>query len=179
MKSRELTRRTFIMGTAGLLASGATARRPCYASPNEKLNIASIGVGGMGAGDVGRVGETGANIVALCDVDWDRAKGSFEAFPKARRYRDYREMLDQEKDIDAVTISTPDHTHAPAALMAMAYGKHVRVQKPMSWSVSEARAMAKAARKYKVATAMGNQGHAGDGVRQMCEILWSDEMGLV
>ncbi len=167
------------MSGAGLLAGCATARRPRYASPNEKLNIACIGVGGMGAGDVRRVADTGENIVALCDVDWDRAKGPFEAFPKAKRYKDYREMLDKERDIDAVTVSTPDHTHAPAALMAMALGKHVRVQKPMSWSVSEARAMTKAARKYKVATAMGNQGHSADGVRQMCEILWSDAIGPV
>jgi predicted dehydrogenase len=179
MKSKEYTRRTFIMGTAGLLAGCATARRPRYPSANETLNVACIGVGGMGAGDVGRVDATGANIVALCDVDWKRAKGSFEAFPEARRYKDYREMLDKEKDIDAVTVSTPDHTHAPAALMAMALGKHVRVQKPMSWSVSEARAMTKAARKYNVATAMGNQGHAAPGVRRICEMLWSDAIGPV
>jgi hypothetical protein len=133
----------------------------------------------MGAGDVRRVYDTGENVVALCDVDWDRAKDTFKALPEARRYKDYREMFDKEKAIDAVTITTPDHTHAPAALMAMALGKHVRVQKPLSWSLSEARAMTKAARKYKVATAMGNQGHAAAGVRQICEILWSDAIGPV
>ena len=178
MKPKKMNRRIFLMGSAALAAGTASARpRPRYKSPNEKLNVAAIGAGGMGGGDIRSCGNE--NVVALCDVDWARAADSFKTFPKAKKYIDYRDMLERQKDIDAVTISTPDHTHAPAALLAMSLGKHVRVQKPLTWSIAEARQLTKAAKKYKVASAMGNQGHAGDGVRQMCEILWSDAIGPV
>jgi len=180
MADNGFTRRTFLVGSALAVAglSGATASPAARrrVSPNEKLNVAAIGAGGMGSGDIHNMASE--NIVALCDVDWDRAADTFNDFPHARRYRDFRVMLDKEK-LDAVTISTPDHTHAIAALWAMQRGIHVRVQKPLTWSIAEAQLLRKAAHKYQVVTAMGNQGHAGAGVRQLCEILWSDAIGFV
>ena len=126
-------------------------------SANNKLNIAGIGVGGMGGGNVGAVAGT-ENIVALCDVDWDYAKGTFEKYPNAKKFKDYRKMLDEMgKDIDAVIIATPDHTHAIIAMECMRRGKHVYVQKPLTKTVYEARMLTEAARKYKVVTQMGNQ----------------------
>ncbi len=177
MEARKITRRTFLMGSAFAMAGCATLRRPRYVHPEEKLNVAGIGVGGMGSGDIRGCGSE--NIVALCDVDWERGADSFNTFPNARRYKDFREILDKEKDIDAVVISTPDHTHAVAALAAIELGKHVRVQKPLTWSVKEARALELAARRHRVVTQMGNQGRAAEGVRQMCEFLWSDAIGFV
>ena len=133
-----------------------------------KLNIACIGVGGKGRSDV--AGVSGENIVALCDVDFERGKASFEAHPQAKRYKDFRRMLmEMDDQIDAVTISTPDHMHFPAAMMAVKMGKHVFVQKPMSHTIEEARALTEAARKHKVATHMGIQGHSQDGIRRMRE----------
>ena len=133
-----------------------------------KLNIACIGVGGKGLSDVR--GVSSENIVALCDVDLNKAKGSFEAFPVAKRYKDFRRMLmEMDDQIDAVTISTPDHMHFPAAMMAVKMGKHVFVQKPMTHTIEEARALTEAARKHQVATHMGIQGHSMDGIRRMRE----------
>ena len=115
----------------------------------------------MGGGDIATVARLGANIVALCDVDEKRAAGSFNAFPKARRYKDFREMLDKEaKNIDAVTVGTPDHIHAVAAMAAIRAGKHVYCQKPLTHTLHECRELTKAARAAGVATSMGNQGHA-------------------
>ncbi|HOE66852.1 MAG TPA: Gfo/Idh/MocA family oxidoreductase [Candidatus Hydrogenedentes bacterium] len=185
----EYTRRTFIIGSMAALAGCATSRRVKPArrrvSPNEKLNIACIGVGGQGASDVMGVGGDpdagieGENIVALCDVDDERAAPIFAKFPKATRYRDFRVLLEKEKSIDAVTISTPDHMHAPIAMAAMQLGKHVYVQKPMARTIQETRVMTQAARRYGVVTQMGNQGHSGDGVRLLCEIIWSGMIGQV
>ena len=175
-----ITRRSFLMSTAGLVTGCATVRRgPRRVSPNETVNVACVGVGGMGGADVQGVAASGANIVALCDVDWVRAAESFEAFPNARRFTDYRVMLDKVRDIDAVTVSTPDHMHAPVAMAAMDLGLHVRVQKPMTWCIEEARRLTKMARRRRVVSAMGNQGHSGDGVRQLCEMLWDDAIGPV
>ncbi|HOJ33628.1 MAG TPA: Gfo/Idh/MocA family oxidoreductase [Candidatus Hydrogenedentes bacterium] len=178
MRQVKFSRRVFIFGTA-LAATGCVSSKPKIrrVSANEKLNIAGIGVGGQGKGDLRNCGTE--NIVALCDVDWNRAADTFKTFPNAKRYKDFRVMLEKEKDIDAVVISTPDHTHAVAAMAAMELGKHVRVQKPLTHSIYEARKLMEAARRYGVSTAMGNQGHSGDGVRQMCEILWSDAIGFV
>ncbi len=183
-----MDRRTFLKGSAaaamaGMAAMTASAKTSGFKA-NEKLLLAGIGVGGQGAGDMrGLASCPNVEVVALCDVDESRAASSFELFtkknPNVRIYKDYRVMLEKEKDIDAVSISTPDHTHAPAALMAMELGKAVRVQKPLTWCVAEARELTKAAKKYKVPTCMGNQGHAGDGVRQMCEIIWADTIGDV
>jgi len=149
-----------------------------YRAPSDMLQIASIGVGGMGQSDVNNFFKSGkANIAYLCDVDTARAKNSVEKFPKAKFYTDFREMLDKEHThIDAVSISTPDHNHAIQTLAAMQLGKHVYVQKPMAHDVWEARVLTDAAKKYKVVTQMGNQGASGDGVRQMRE--WIDA-GLI
>jgi len=182
---RDMTRRAFLAGTttAAVAASGCATRMntaqvvPKKVSPNEKLNVAAIGAGGMGGGDISACRKE--NVVALCDVDWDRAAKSFKTFPNAKKYRDYRNMLEEMPEIDAVTISTPDHTHAPAAYMAMKLGKHVYVQKPLTHTVGEARLLTETAREAGVATQMGNQGHSGNGVRDLCEMIWSGAIGQV
>ncbi|HIJ66431.1 MAG TPA: Gfo/Idh/MocA family oxidoreductase [Candidatus Hydrogenedentes bacterium] len=178
-KSNRVSRRVFLVSTAAAVAGCATGRRPRIrrVSPLEKLNVAGIGVGGMGKHDIGACASE--NVVALCDVDEKQAAESFKRFPKARRYRDFRVMLEKEKDIDAVTVSTPDHVHFIAAMTAMELGKHVYVQKPLAHSICEARTLAKAASTYKVATQMGNQGHSGDGVRRLCEMVWAGAIGPV
>ena len=187
MSKNELTRRAFLAAattTAAVAVTGCATKTntacvvPGKLSPNEKMNIAGIGVGGMGSGDVN--GCTSENIVALCDVDWKKAEETFYKLPNAKKYKDYRKMLDEMGDqIDACTVSTPDHTHAPAAYMAMKLGKHVRVQKPLTHTIAEARLLANTARECGVVTAMGNQGHSGDGVRAMCEMVWAGAIGEV
>ncbi len=147
--------------------------------PSRKLNIAGIGVGGMGGSNIKKCAEAGENIVALCDIDPGYAAHTFKEHPGAKVYMDFREMLDKQKDIDAIVIATPDHAHATIAMACMRAGKHVYVQKPMAYSVGEARAMTEAARQYKVITQMGNQGRSGDGVRMVCEWLWADAIGKV
>jgi predicted dehydrogenase len=148
-------------------------------SPNEKLNIAGIGVGGQGTGDLRNCAAT-ENIVALADVDWARAARAFETWDKAAKYKDFRQMLDKEaKNIDAVVIATPDHMHATAALACMQAGKHVYVEKPLTRTPWEARLLKDAAEKYKVATQMGNQGYSHDATRVAAEIIWSGEIGEV
>lgn len=170
------SRRDFMKVSATALAGFYFVPRhviggPGFVAPSDRLRVAGIGVGGMGSGDIRGVYGTGkVDIIALCDVDDSRAKGSVEAHPKATYYKDFREMLDKEQNnIDAVTISTPDHTHAVAAMDAMQRGKHVYVQKPLAHDIYEARKLTEAAEKYKVVTQMGNQGSSGDGVRQMVE----------
>jgi predicted dehydrogenase len=152
-----------------------------YIAPSDKLNIAGIGAGGKGASDLKEFAKSPkVNIVALCDVDDRQAKGSVEAFPKAKYYKDFREMLDKEKNnIDAVSISTPDNTHAVATLAAMKLGKHVYTQKPLTHDIYEARLLAEAARKYKVVTQMGNQGGSGEGVRKAKEMIDAGLIGQV
>ncbi len=146
--------------------------------PSEKLNIAGIGVGGQGAGDIANV--AGENIVALCDVDRRQAAETFKRHPKARPYADFRAMLDKEaKNIDAVMVATPDHTHAVASMMAVKMGKHVYCEKPLTYSMHEARELTKAAREARVATQMGNQGHSGEGIRLICEWIWDGAIGTV
>ena len=146
--------------------------------PSDKLNAAGIGVGGKGAGDIRALGDS--NIVAMCDVDLERASWSFGEFQKATQYTDFRRMLEKEgKNIDVVTISTPDHTHAVAAMACMEMGKHVYVQKPLSHDVFEARKLTEAARKYKVATQMGNQGHSDEGIRLIKEWIADGAIGKI
>ncbi len=181
MSQYKLTRRTFLMGSAAAALAGcATSNRRAGSrrvSPNEKLNIGVIGVGGKGREDSN--GCKGENVVALCDVDWGgNALEGAAQFPNAKRYTDFRQMLEKE-NLDAVTVTTPDHTHAIAAMTAMSMGKHVYVQKPLTYTIAEARMLAEAARKYKVSTQMGNQGHSGDGTRKMCELIWSGEIGQI
>jgi predicted dehydrogenase len=148
-------------------------------SPSNKLNIAGIGVGGMGAGDLNEIAP-GNNIVALCDVDWRRAANTFKKFPTAKRYRDFRLMFeDMTKDIDAVVVATPDHCHAVAAMAAITRGKHVYCEKPLAHSVYEVRELMKAAKKHKVVTQLGNQGHSFDSIRTFCEMIWDGAIGYV
>ncbi|MEW6747613.1 MAG: Gfo/Idh/MocA family oxidoreductase [Planctomycetota bacterium] len=148
-----------------------------FVAPSEKLNIAGVGIGGMGQSNLAAC-ET-ENIAALCDVDSEFAAGTFQKYPQARRYTDFRVMLDQEKDLDAVIVATPDHTHAVVAMAAIRRNKHVYVQKPLTHSVHEARALTEAAREHHVVTQMGNQGHSGDGLRETCEWIWSRAIGPV
>lgn len=142
-----------------------------FVAPSDKLNIAGIGAGGKGKSDLFEFSKSpNANIVILCDVDDRQVTDSVNRFPKAKRYRDFREMLDKEhSNIDAVSVSTPDNVHAIAAIAAMQLGKHVYVQKPLTHDIYEARMLTEAARRYQVVTQMGNQGASGDGVRQMQE----------
>src|SRR5690606_12977020 len=152
-----------------------------YIAPSDKLNIAGIGAGGKGKGDLAAFAKSpNVNIVALVDVDDRQAVDSRKRFPKAKYYKDFREMLNKEKNnIDACSISTPDHTHAVATLAAMHLGKHVYTQKPLTHDIYEARILAQAAKKYKVITQMGNQGGSGNGVRRMQEIYNTGIIGHV
>jgi predicted dehydrogenase len=153
-----------------------------YIAPSDKVDIACIGVGGMGGQDVrGLAGLADVNIHSLCDVDWRYAESTFAANPKAQRYRDYREMIDKEaRNVDAVTVSTPDHSHAAATMLALRAGKHVYTQKPLTRAIFEARAIAQeAARRPRQTTQMGNQGHANDGTRQIREWVEAGVIGPV
>lgn len=176
-----LTRRQFIYSSAiaagGIALSGCATSRPRRVSANEKLNIGIIGCGGKGASDAN--GVSGENIIALCDVDANTLNGAAKKYPGAKLYRDYRKMLEKEKTLDAVTVSTPDHHHFPASMTAIQLDKHVYCQKPLTHSVWEARMLTLAARKHKVATQMGNQGHSGEAVRDLCEMIWSGAIGEV
>jgi len=179
--SAGILRRDFMKGAAGVAAVSVLPHTFFIGaggkSPNEKLNIAGVGVGGMGENNIKKCEDE--NIVALCDVDQEYAAPVFAKYPKAKTYVDYRAMLDKQKDIDAVIIATPDHTHAMVAMAAMQAGKHVYVQKPMTHFVYEARALTEAARKYKVMTQMGNQGRSGDGTRMVVEWIWGGAIGNV
>lgn len=139
-----------------------------FIAPSDKLNMACVGIGGKGRIDV--EGVSSENIIALCDVDQVRAsenkgnlKNAYDAFPSARKYTDFREMLEKEKDIDAVTISTPDHTHAIITMGAMKKGKHVYTQKPLTRTIGESRKIVAFAKEAGLITQMGNQGHANEG----------------
>lgn len=175
------TRRSFIKHTgavAGLaLAPNIIVRAADTQPPSQRLNIAGVGVGGMGKNNLKKCASE--NIVALCDVDQDYSAKVFQEYPGAKVYRDYREMLEKQKDIDAVIVATPDHTHAPIALAAIRAGKHVYVQKPLTYTVREARMLTEAAREHKVVTQMGNQGHSGDGTRSLCEWIRAGLIGEV
>ena len=145
--------------------------------PSEKLNIAGIGIGGQGRADLEEL--KNQNVVALCDVDWDYAAPVFNKYPAAKRYKDFREMLDKEKSIDAVVVATPDHIHAVASMTAIKHGKHVYCEKPLTRTVTEARRLAEAAKEAKVATQMGNQGMAFEGNRLIKEWIWGGVIGQV
>lgn len=149
-----------------------------YKLPSDKLNIAGIGVGGRGKKDLNFM--SNENIVALCDVDMKYADNTIKNYPKAKVFSDYRKLFDSmSKDIDAVMIATPDHTHAIIASAAMALGKHIYCEKPLTHSVYESRHLAEMAKRMNVATQMGNQGNSGEGVRLICEWLWNGEIGEV
>src|SRR5271165_3718868 len=225
-EKKEMTRREFVKDTAVVGAGLTIVPRHVLGKgmtpPSDLLNIAGVGVGGMGRQNV--INMSSLNIVALCDVDWGYAEKGFagldnsiaglsariaapdpapvpgrmpfdrelaklrlasmkrlkdEHLPKAKRYTDFREMLEKQKDIEAVLVATPDHMHAPIAMAAMELGKHVYVQKPLTWCVAEARALAKRARETKVATQMGNQGHSLDDARKAVEYVWAGAIGEV
>lgn len=180
-RRKSVSRRQFL-GTAA--AAGAFTIVPSTVfggpntvAPNDKIRLAGIGAGGQAMHDLGQATREGDPVVALADVDWDRAANGFKRWPDAKQYKDYREMLEKEQDnIDAVIIACPDHIHAPAALMAMEMGKHVYVEKPMAHNVEEVRLMRESAKKNGVVTAMGNQGHSFPGCHLMKKWV---EMGIL
>ncbi len=180
--ARQLSRRQFMGGIA--IATAGFQVVPGYVlglngatPPSGKLNIAGVGVSGQGGHDITQF--PNHNIVALCDVDWSHAAGTFKKFPRARQWKDYRKMLDEQKDIDAVVVATPDHVHAFASMAAMKLGKHVYCEKPLTHSVWEARQVATLARERKLATQMGNQGQASEDTRRLCELVWAGAIGAV
>jgi predicted dehydrogenase len=180
-----LTRRAFLAATTTtVVAAGSIGRVnaaevvPGKLSPNERLNIAGIGIGSMGKGNLDAC--QSENIVALCDVDDVYAAKTFAAYPNARRFRDYRKMFDDaSKEIDAVIIATPDHTHANLTLAAIRAGKHVYCQKPLAHNVAEVRAVMAAAKAAGVQTQMGNQGHSSEQTRQLAEWIADGAIGPV
>jgi len=188
---REVSRRSFVGSVATAAAGFMIVPRhvlggPLFQAPSDRVNIATVGyVHGMGTSNTNAAGKV-ANIVALCDLDESEAAVKagikskvWENFPKAVKYKDFRVMLEKQKDIDGVIVATPDHMHAVVAMASMQLGKHVYVQKPLTRTVSEARALTEAGRKYKVVTQMGNQGHSGEGVRLSEEWITDGAIGLV
>ncbi len=178
-----LTRRQFLrrsaLGGAGFLVLAHSRLAFAYEA-NAKLNVAGIGVSGQGRGDLDNVAGLGQNLVALCDADWKYAADTFKKYPQARTFKDFRVMLDQmNKEIDAVVVATPDHTHAVAAVAAMKHGKHVYCEKPLTRTVREARVMRETALKTKVVTQMGNQGSASGRLRRAVELAWGGVLGEI
>jgi len=182
-KNRKISRRGFIETTSAaaagiMIVPSNTIAGLGHQAPSDKLNIAGIGIGGMGLSNLRRMSEE--NIVALCDIDWDHSQRCFDKFPDAKKYYDWRKMFDEMgNSIDAVVIATSDHNHAIITAHAMTLNKHVYVQKPLTHSVYESRLLTKLAEKYPVATSMGNQGASGEGVRLIQEWLWNGEIGDV
>lgn len=181
-KIRYSRRRFLQTGSVAVAAFTLVPQRAFGA--NDRVHVGCIGIGGKGASDVSGVASAGAVIAALCDVDENRrkkkGKDPRELYSKAKFYQDFRVMLEKEgKRIDAVTVSTPDHVHCPASVMAMRMGKHVYCQKPLSHSVGEARLMAETAKTHGVATQMGNQAHAGEPIRRAVEVVRAGLIGKV
>jgi predicted dehydrogenase len=171
-----MNRREFLKGSVGFGVFVSLSPR-VSAAPGDKLNVAVVGVEGRGAGNL--AGVAGQNVVALCDVDEARLGRAAAKFPKARTYVDWRKLLDDAKDVDAVVVSTPDHLHAPIALGAMNLGKHVYCEKPLAHTVHEARLMAETAARQRVVTQMGNQLHSTEHVIRPVEIFRSGALGTV
>ena len=196
MKDNTVSRRDFVKttglaGAAAMIVPRHVLGGPGFQAPSDTLNIAAVGAGGMGTENMRNL--TSENIVAICDVNFDHVhNGLYDngsprdgraevaaAYEKAARYEDFRVMLEQQKDIDAVMIATPDHTHAAVAAMSMRLGKHVYVQKPLTWSVHEARVLRDLAKQTGVVTQMGNQGHSGDDTRRVNEWIQIGALGDV
>ena len=177
----KVSRRDFMGGVGTVAALTIVPRNVLggarHVPPSEKLNIAGVGIGGRGAGDLDAV--SSENIVALCDVDDSYAAKVYKSYPDAKKYHDFRRMLDKEKNIDAVIIATPDHTHAVIAMMAIKMGKHVYCEKPLAHSIYEVRKLTEAAREAGVATQLGNQGQASEGTRLVGEFIAADAIGPV
>jgi len=185
-KNTSITRRQFVGGVAAAAATvtivpgGYVLAAKATAAPSNRVNVAQVGCGGKGHSDCRLAEQAGGTIVAVCDVDAARGGGTFRAYPKAAKFKDFRKMLDtMGKDIDAVVVSTADHMHARISLQAMAMGKGVYCQKPLTRTVAEARAMTEAAAKYKVATQMGNQGHSTGGNQATAEYVAAGAIGTV
>ena len=184
MSKQTIPRRAFLAAATTTALSACATRVntakvvPGRVSPNERLNIAAVGVGGMGRSNIKACSTE--NIVALCDVDDAHAANTYNAYPKATRYRDFRVMLDKEhKNIDAVIVATPDHTHAVIAMAVMRAGKHLYCQKPLAHSLHEVRKLTETARETGVQTQMGNQGHSSEPIRQLREWVQAGAIGEV
>jgi Oxidoreductase family, NAD-binding Rossmann fold/Oxidoreductase family, C-terminal alpha/beta domain len=174
MKNKNNSRRDFIKKASVSIASFYIVPRSVlgkgYIPPSDKLNLAAVGCGGKGIVDLNGIWDNGKNnIAALYDIDFENAKEAVTKWPNANKYKDFREMLDKEKGIDGISVTTPDHTHYVVAMAAMQAGKHVYVQKPLAHNIAEVRKLTEAAKKYKLVTQMGNQGASGEGVRRMQE----------
>jgi predicted dehydrogenase len=184
-QKNQLDRRSFIKNTAVLSSFFIVPRHVLggkgFTAPSDRLNLAAIGAGGKGRSDIKYASVKGRErVAALCDVDFSgSAKDSVKEFPQAKLYADYREMLDKEKDIDAVTISTPDHVHGPAAKYAMERGKHVYVQKPMTHNIREARMLTQMARDQKIVSQMGNQGGSNPLLKTVQGWIDSGKLGKI
>ncbi len=180
-----MNRRQFLCGASAGVAvfhilPGRVMAQVQGLSPNQKLNVAGIGIGSQGGADIDGVAREGHKVVALCDVDDNYAAKKFAQYPKARQFKDFRVMLEQMgKGIDAVVIGTPDHTHAVIAMEAMKHHKHVYCEKPLAHSVHEVRTLMAAAKQYKVVTQLGNQGHSTDSIRRVCEWVGAGAIGQV
>ncbi len=178
-----ITRRGFIGAAASAAAFAVVPRNVVggagFAPPSETVNVACIGVGSMGGGNTRAADHAGARIAAVCDVDERQAVPVREGFPDAVFYKDFRRLLEKEKGIDAVIISTPDHSHATIAMAAMELGKHVYCEKPLAHTLYEVRMLTEAARKYNVATQLGNSGHTFPSIHEFCQCIWSGAIGKV
>jgi predicted dehydrogenase len=181
--SNKTSRREFLCGAAGAIGAFTVVPRDALgggsgAAASDKLNIAIIGAGGRGGASVNGCG--GENIVGLCDVDTKRMTGAIKKHPRAKTYQDYRQMLDEmDRQIDAVAVCTPDHTHAVASMDAIRRGKHLYCEKPLAHSIYEIRELMKAAHKHNVVTQLGNQGHSSNSIRMFCEWIWDGAIGEV
>ncbi|MDB5319686.1 MAG: oxidoreductase domain protein [Phycisphaerales bacterium] len=180
-RRRLISRRSFLAASAALAVTPRLRAQNALLkiSPNEKVNVAVVGAGGRGFEDLRGLEGTPTNIVALCDCDLPHAAESFKKYPKARQYADWRKMLEAEKGIDAVVVSTPDHHHAIVSIAAMKLGKHVYCEKPLGRSIHEVRQMAAIATQSGVATQMGTQGHAFEGSRRAVEMIRAGAIGDV
>jgi hypothetical protein len=183
MEKDVVSRRDFLKKSAATLAGitivpSYVVSGLGYKTPSDTLNIVGVGVGGKGLPNLKAMKPE--NIIGLCDVDWKYAQNCFDTFPQAKKYYDWRKMFDElGESMDAVMVATADHTHAIVAATAITMGKHVYCQKPLTHSVYESRLLTKLTKKHQVATQMGNQGNSGDGVRQVCEWLWNNEIGEI
>jgi predicted dehydrogenase len=180
MNRRQFLHRAAISAAAFHILPSTRIRGAEPLSANSKVNVAGIGIGSQGGADIDAVAGEGHNIVALCDVDENYAARKFAQYSRAKRYKDYRIMLDRmDREIDAVVIGTPDHTHAVIAMEAMKRGKHVYCEKPLAHTVGEIRQLMAAAHKHKVITQLGNQGHSSADIRRLCEWVWAGVIGKV